>query len=180
MRDSSLSAAIQAVVAAEVGHLELAFDYLTETAFIDLRDLAFNTRDGVHLAALSGVWHAIVGGFGGMRDHGETLAFAPRLPVAADPPALRAAVPGPPLRVEVRADHATYELLDGDPLEIIHHGEPITVEPGGPLKCPVPPAPQLPTPHAPHGREPAFAHGEGHPLPQAPHGGVAARLARPV
>ena len=80
VRDSSLSAAIQAVVAAEVGHLELAFDYLTETAFIDLRDLASNTRDGVHLAALSGVWHAIVAGFGGMRDHGETLAFAPRLP----------------------------------------------------------------------------------------------------
>ena len=61
VRDSSLSAAIQAVVAAEVGHLELALDYLTETAFIDLRDLAFNTRDGVHLAALSGVWHVIVG-----------------------------------------------------------------------------------------------------------------------
>ena len=80
VRDSSLSAAIQAVVAAEVGHLELAFDYLTETAFIDLRDLAFNTHDGVHLAALSGVWHAIVAGFGGMRDYGETLAFAPRLP----------------------------------------------------------------------------------------------------
>ena len=65
VRDSSLSASIQAVVAAEVGHLDLAFDYLSETAFIDLRDIAFNTHDGVHLAALSGVWHAIVAGFGG-------------------------------------------------------------------------------------------------------------------
>jgi alpha,alpha-trehalose phosphorylase len=62
VRDSSLSAAIQAVVAAELGHLELAFDYLNETAFIDLRDLAFNTRDGVHLASLAGVWHAVVAG----------------------------------------------------------------------------------------------------------------------
>ena len=34
VRDSSLSAAIQAVVAAEVGYLELAWDYLIETAFI--------------------------------------------------------------------------------------------------------------------------------------------------
>ena len=52
VRDSSLSAAIQAIVAAEVGHLDLAYDYFGETAYIDLRDLAFNTRDGVHLAAL--------------------------------------------------------------------------------------------------------------------------------
>ena len=80
VRDSSLSASIQAVVAAEVGHLELAYDYLTESAFIDLRDIAFNTHDGLHMASLSGVWHAIVGGFGGMRDYGETLSFAPRLP----------------------------------------------------------------------------------------------------
>ncbi len=171
VRDSSLSASIQAAVAAEVGHLELAFDYLTETAFIDLRDLASNTRDGVHLAALSGVWHAIVGGFGGMRDHGETLMFAPRLPSRLTRLRFGLLYRGRSLRVEVRADHATYELLDGDPLDIVHHGEQITVEPGGPLICPVPPAPQLPTPKEPHGREPAFAQGEGHPLPQAPHGG---------
>ena len=50
VRDSSLSACIQAIVAAEVGHTELAYDYLDETAFIDLRDLAHNTRDGIHLA----------------------------------------------------------------------------------------------------------------------------------
>ncbi len=171
VRDSSLSAAIQAVVAAEVGHLELAFDYLTETAFIDLRDLAFNTRDGVHLAALSGVWHAIVGGFGGMRDHGETLAFAPRLPTRLTRLRFGLLYRGRRLRVEVGANEATYELLDGEPLEIIHHGDPITVKPGGPQRFDVPPAPELPTPHAPHGREPAFGHGDVHPLPQAPHGG---------
>src|SRR3954463_14215532 len=80
VRDSSLSAAIQAIVAADVGHLELAYDYLAETAFIDLRDLAFNTRDGLHLASLSGAWLAVVAGFGGMRAHGDTLSFTPRLP----------------------------------------------------------------------------------------------------
>ena len=173
VRDSSLSAPIQAVVAAEVGHLELAFDYLAETAFIDLRDLASNTRDGVHLASLSGVWHAIVGGFGGMRDSGKTLAFAPRLPSRLTHLRFGLLYRGRRLRVDVRREEATYELLDGDPLEIIHHGEPITVEPGGPMKCSIPPAPQYPPPHQPHGRAPAFAHGEVHPLPQAPHGGGA-------
>ena len=37
VRDSSLSACTQAVIAAEVGHLDLAFDYLGEAALMDLR-----------------------------------------------------------------------------------------------------------------------------------------------
>src|SRR5213076_324123 len=40
VRDSSLSAATQAVIAAEVGHLELAYDYFGEAALMDLHDLA--------------------------------------------------------------------------------------------------------------------------------------------
>ena len=39
LRDSSLSACTQAVVAAEVGHLQLAYDYLGAAALMDLHDL---------------------------------------------------------------------------------------------------------------------------------------------
>ena len=67
VRDSSLSACTQAVMAAEVGHLDLAFDYLGEAALMDLRDLEHNTRDGVHIASLAGTWIALVDGFGGLR-----------------------------------------------------------------------------------------------------------------
>ncbi|HET6867486.1 MAG TPA: glycosyl hydrolase family 65 protein [Solirubrobacteraceae bacterium] len=156
VRDSSLSAAIQGVVAAELGHLDLALDYLTETAFVDLRDLAFNTRDGVHLAALSGVWHAVVAGFGGMRDYGDTLAFKPRLPPRLTRLGFGVLFRGRRLRVEVFADHATYELIDGDPVEFIHHGERLTVTPDEPLTCPVPPAPNFPPPQSPAGRAPGL------------------------
>jgi alpha,alpha-trehalose phosphorylase len=156
VRDSSLSAAIQGVVAADVGHLDLAWDYLTETAFIDLRDLAFNTRDGVHLAALSGVWHVVVAGFGGMRDYGDTLSFAPRLPSRLTRLGFGVVYRGRRLRVEVQADHATYELLHGDPVELIHHGARMTVTADEPLTCPVPPAPKLAPPQYPAGRAPGF------------------------
>ena len=47
---------------------------------MDLRDLEHNTRDGLHIASLAGAWIAAVAGFGGMRDHGGELTFAPRLP----------------------------------------------------------------------------------------------------
>ena len=80
VRDSSLSACTQAVIAAEVGHLELAYDYFGEAALMDLHDLEHNTVDGVHIASLAGAWIAAVAGFGGMRDHDGKLTFAPRLP----------------------------------------------------------------------------------------------------
>ncbi len=156
VRDSSLSASIQGVVAAELGHLDLAWDYLTETAFIDLRDLAFNTRDGVHLAALSGVWHVIVGGFGGLRDSGDTISFAPRLPSQLSRLSFGLLYRGRRLRIEVLPDHAVYELLDGDPLELTHHGEKITVTHDEPLTCPVPPVPKRRAPHQPAGRQPGL------------------------
>ena len=77
-RDSSLSACTQAVMCAEVGHLELAHDYLYEAALIDLRDLHKNTRDGLHMASLAGAWTALVAGFGGLRDDEGELVRDPR------------------------------------------------------------------------------------------------------
>ena len=80
VRDSSLSACTQAVMCADVGHLELAHDYAYEAGLIDLRDLHSNTRDGLHMASLAGAWMALVNGFGGLRDDEGVLALDPQLP----------------------------------------------------------------------------------------------------
>jgi alpha,alpha-trehalose phosphorylase len=155
VRDSSLSAATQAVVAAEVGHLDLALDYTAETALIDLHDLADNTRDGLHLAALAGTWQALVAGFGGMRDQGDHLAFAPRLPAGLT--GLRFALlhRGARLRVAIRPDAATYCLEDGtEPLVLEHHGEEFLLEPKESVTRAVPVTPHLPRPKQPPGRAP--------------------------
>src|SRR5204863_1711400 len=68
VRDSSLSACTQAVMAAEVGHLGLAFAYFAEATLTDLHDLHSNVQNGLHVASLAGAWIATVAGFGGMRD----------------------------------------------------------------------------------------------------------------
>ena len=57
--DSSLSACVQAIVAAEVGHDSLAFDYFRHALFLDLCNLHGNTPDGVHIASCGGVWAGI-------------------------------------------------------------------------------------------------------------------------
>jgi alpha,alpha-trehalose phosphorylase len=155
VRDSSLSACVQAILAAEVGHVQLAYDYLAETAFMDLRDLAFNTRDGVHLAALAGSWLVAVAGFGGMRDHGATLQFAPRLPAKLTRLSFRLMYRGRRLRVTVGRTEAQYELLAGEALEIGHHGEPVALAaPGSTESRPIVPAPVRERPLQPPGREP--------------------------
>src|SRR5690606_11733050 len=76
--DSTLSAAVQSIVAAEVGHAALALRYFERMLYVDLADLHSNTADGVHIASAGGTWQALVGGFGGMRDDGGRLRLDPR------------------------------------------------------------------------------------------------------
>ena len=153
VRDSSLSACTQAVIAAECGHLELAYDYLAEAALIDLDDLQHNTRDGLHIASLAGAWIGVVHGFGGLRDHDGVLSFAPRLPPGIPRFAFRLTVRDSRLRVEVRAAGATYSV-SGGPLDLVHHGQALTVVPDAPQTLEIPPPPQFPEPSQPPGRAP--------------------------
>ncbi|HJU48141.1 MAG TPA: glycosyl hydrolase family 65 protein [Gaiellaceae bacterium] len=154
VRDSSLSACTQAVVAAEVGHLELAYDYFAEAALMDLHDLEGNTRDGLHIACLAGTWIAAVAGFGGMRDHDGVLTFAPRLPPRLERIAFGLRFRGRLVRVVVTRSAATYEVQAGD-LELFHHGAAVTVRSGEAVTRPIPPAPVGPAPTQPAGRAPA-------------------------
>jgi len=154
VRDSSLSACTQAVLAAEVGHLDLAYAYLSEAALMDLDDLEHNTRDGVHIASLAGTWIAAVAGLGGMRDHDGALSFAPRLPAALTRLAFRLSFGGRRLRVEVRHREARYALLEGAALEIEHHGKRALVEAERPLVRSIPHGPRREAPQQPPGRAP--------------------------
>jgi alpha,alpha-trehalose phosphorylase len=153
VRDSSLSACTQAVIAAEVGHLELAHDYLAEAALMDLHDVQHNTRDGLHMASLAGAWTALVSGFGGMRTEGGTLAFSPRLPTGISRLTFRLRYRGRRLCIAISHHRVRYELLDGDPLPLSHHGEELLLE-DKPVERDVPQVTPRPSPHQPAGRAP--------------------------
>ncbi len=157
VRDSSLSACTQAVIAAEVGHRELAHDYLTEAALMDLRDLEHNTGDGVHVASLAGAWLALVCGFGGMRDHGGQLSFSPALPKRLSRLAFAIRWRGVKVRVTVHHDHAKYELEDGPDahLELRHYDEAFMLTTNEPVTMGITPVePLTARPTQPAGREP--------------------------
>jgi alpha,alpha-trehalose phosphorylase len=160
VRDSSLSACSQAIVAADVGHTRLAYDYLAEAALMDLRDIEHNTSDGLHMASLAGAWLGLVAGFGGLRDHGGALHFNPVLPDGLTRMAFSVHWRGTRLRVEVAEGTATYSLRDhGGSIRIFHLDEEITVSTDAPVTMKLQRAdPLLPEPVQPAGRAPK-AHG---------------------
>ncbi|WP_199433309.1 glycoside hydrolase family 65 protein [Qaidamihabitans albus] len=153
VRDSSLSAGTQAVLAAECGHLDLAYDYLSEAALTDLHDVHNNVRNGLHLASLAGSWLAMVAGFGGMRDHGGELTFQPRLPGALERITFRMCYHGAQFVVEIHLDKAVYRLLHGEPVTIRHYDTPITLS-GEAATLPIPTVIPAERPTQPAGRAP--------------------------
>jgi alpha,alpha-trehalose phosphorylase len=57
--------------------------------------------------------------------------------------------------VDIRSSAAVYTLVEGAPLKILHHGEPLTVTVSRPVERPLPPVPVQPEPQQPRGRRPA-------------------------
>ena len=155
VRDSSLSACTQAVMAAEVGHLDLAYRYLGEAALMDLEDLERNTVDGVHMASLAGAWIALVSGLGGMRAGGGRMRFAPRLPAGITRLTFRLRYRGGVLSVSATPETTTYALLQGPPITLIHHGERLVVADSAVTRPNPPPPPAEGPVRQPAGREPA-------------------------
>nr|WP_221378808.1 glycosyl hydrolase family 65 protein [Actinoplanes polyasparticus] len=147
VRDSSLSAPIQAVLAAELGHLRLAHDYLAEAALLDLRGGGESGGDGLHIAACAGAWIALVMGFGGLRDNGGELAFGPRLPPGLKRLAFHLHWRGASMCVTVTRDSVTY-TTDGD-VTFRHEGKEIQLIAGEERTFPVDPMEDIPAPPSP-------------------------------
>ncbi|MCP2636532.1 glycoside hydrolase family 65 protein [Microbacterium sp. HD4P20] len=129
--DSTLSAVVQSILAAEVGYQNLALEYFRQSIFVDLADLHHNAADGVHVASAGGVWTALVSGFGGMRDHFGELSFDPRLPVSW--PSLEYVLHWHGTRLEVTITRDQLQVraeADGDPVGFSVRGTGYVVGPG--------------------------------------------------
>ena len=125
--DSTLSAVVQCIVAAEVGYHAMALRYFYDGLFVDLNDRQGNTADGVHVASTGGVWGGLVNGFGGMRDHEGMLHFDPRLPDSWPELGWHMLWQRSRLHVVVRHDEIRLRVEDGGPVEVEVRGQQVTV-----------------------------------------------------
>ncbi|WP_306509355.1 glycosyl hydrolase family 65 protein, partial [Corynebacterium xerosis] len=134
--DSSLSAVVQSIVAAELGYGEKAIDFFIRGLYVDLANLHGNAADGVHVASAGGVWQSLVYGFGGFRDYGGAFTIDPRLPDEWEGLTYRVTIYGCRLRVTVRRRTVEVVVEEGDhalgPINIAGHevivgAEPMTI-----------------------------------------------------
>jgi trehalose/maltose hydrolase-like predicted phosphorylase len=114
--DSSLSPSFHALAAARSGDLETAKRYFERAANLDL-DFAHGVTaaGGVHIAALGGMWHALVFGFGGMFVEDEGPRFEPQVP--EDWQTLRFQVMWRGSQLRVAATNSTAEVATGEPVQ---------------------------------------------------------------
>jgi alpha,alpha-trehalose phosphorylase len=131
--DSTLSAVVQSIIAAEVGYKKLAYRYFMSALFVDLADTQGNASDGVHVASTGGVWSAFVYGFGGLRDHAGELTLDPRLPLAWESLTYRMAVKGTRVRIELRQTELTLTVEAGESARFTVRGQTIFVSKGEPV-----------------------------------------------
>ncbi|MET0975657.1 MAG: glycosyl hydrolase family 65 protein [Leifsonia sp.] len=135
--DSTLSAVVQSIIAAEVGYASLAADYFQAALFVDILDLHANTADGIHVASTGGIWNALVYGFGGFRDHRGEFTFDPRLPTTWAGLQFRVTLRGTRVLVDLQRSGITFTIEEGDPLRVSVRGEQVYIPTGEPTTVPL-------------------------------------------
>ena len=131
--DSSLSASIQSIVAAEIGDDEAASLYFTFALLMDLADVSGNVSNGVHIASAAGAWMALVFGFGGVRDFDGRLTIDPHLPARFERLGFSLRFQDRQLRVTLAHGSERYLVSEGEALEVTIRGKPHLLVPGEPL-----------------------------------------------
>ena len=144
--DSTLSAVVQSIIAAEVGYQDRALASFMEGIFVDLADLHHNTGDGVHIASAGGVWNALVYGFGGLRDYRGRISIDPRLPQGWTALRFGFRLNGSRVQLALTQDEVVLTLIDGPGGTVTVRGLEVAVRDAEPVRVPLADqGPRLPT-----------------------------------
>jgi alpha,alpha-trehalose phosphorylase len=90
-----------------------------------------------------------------MRHHGDSLAFAPRLPPRIKGLTFRITFLGRLLKVSVTRNRVTYTMVRGKALTFDHYGKAVRLASGRSVIRPIPKLSMREEPRQPPGREPA-------------------------
>lgn len=118
VHESSLSASIHSILAAELGKYDKAVDLYARTARLDLDNYNNDTEDGLHITSMSGGWLAIVQGFAGMRTNNGLLSFKPFCPDKWTKYSFFIKYRERLLDIQVDPSNVSVNLVEGEPLKI--------------------------------------------------------------
>ena len=129
LHHSSLSTCIFGIVACDIGYLDEAYKYFSQSARMDLDDYHNNFYAGIHAANMAGTWQAIVNGFAGVRCQNGVLKFKPIIPKEWEEYAFRLKFNGALLEVCITKTEAKFTLVEGDEIAFTVRGKEVE------LKC---------------------------------------------
>ncbi len=128
VHESSLSASVYSIIAADVGYEDKAVELYERSARLDLDNYNNDTDDGLHITSMTGSWLDIVQGFAGMRVRNGELHYAPFLPKKWDSYKFRQTFRGRILEVTVDKTGTKIELISGDPITIDLAGKKLNLK----------------------------------------------------
>jgi maltose phosphorylase len=121
--ESSLSPSLHAILAAELGKSQEAYDFLAYASRLDLDNYNRNTEQGIHSSSAAGVWASMVSGFGGMRTDAERLLFNPSIPKQWKAFRFKVFYSGALLSVEVADGKARFKVVEGGDVAVSVYGK---------------------------------------------------------
>jgi len=127
VHESSLSPAVHAILAATIGSVKKALEFLKKTARLDLDNLNNDTQDGLHITSMAGARLAIIQGFAQMKTCDNRLSFAPLKPASWDKYAFCINYRQSLIKVEVEKTSVRLTLLAGSPLKLKIYQEVVTL-----------------------------------------------------
>ena len=130
LHHSSLSTCIFGIVACDIGYLDEAYKYFSQSARMDLDDYHNNFYAGIHAANMAGTWQAIVNGFAGVRCQNGVLKFKPTIPKEWEEYAFRLKFKGALLEVRITKDEAEFTLLEGGEISFTVRGKEVVLKSG--------------------------------------------------
>ncbi len=140
--DSSLSSCVYGIMAARCGLSEKAYSYFKTSSELDLLDTHGNTKDGLHMANISGTPLSVISGFAGLRITEEGLRFRPVLPKKWVEYSFKVSYQGRSVKViacrnQAEEDCFIFELsiITGEPLKIMIYDAAYRLE--NSLKLPI-------------------------------------------
>lgn len=131
--DSSLSAAVHALIALRLGLHDEAWRFFTRSRGIDLDPShGGGAAEGVHIANAGGLWQVVVHGFAGLESamHADEITLNPRLPGRWTRLAFPLAWRGSRVFVDARPGEVTVRNVGGTPSPVNVRGDRRVIAPG--------------------------------------------------
>ena len=121
--ESSLSPAVHSIMAAEIGDLDMAEEYMAYGSRIDIDDYNRNAHQGLHVTSMAAAWMNVIYGFGGMRSDGEIISFKPNIPKKWKSYAFTITINDSILNVKVENNKAYFSISEGKDIDVEIYGK---------------------------------------------------------